>query len=309
MRIAVTGAGGFVGRHLVPAAAQAGHEVIPVYSPRDARGPGVDLESAAAVDAAVARARPEAVVHLAARRTPGGLAGLQALLDSNVRCAGNVLDAVMRHAPAARVVVVSSSAVYGMVPRERNPVEETEPLRPVLPYGTAKVEVEAIAGVYAGRGLDVVIARPFNHIGPGQQANFAAASFARQIALIQEGAAGPVIETGPLDRVRDLIDVRDVVRAYLLLLAGKPGPGPFNVCSGTPRTMEDVLREMLALTGLTAEIRRRTGQSSETDIPYQCGSYAALRSAVGWEPQVAWSQTLRDLLEDWRARVREAGAA
>jgi GDP-4-dehydro-6-deoxy-D-mannose reductase len=143
-------------------------------------------------------------------------------------------------------------------------------------------------------------------VGRTQPPDFAAASFARQLACIRSGAAPAVIECGPLDRVRDLIDVRDVVRASLLLLEGDPGPGPFNVCSGIPRAMGEVLREMLALTGIRAEIRSRPDGASVTDIPYQCGSYAALRRAVGWEPSIPWRETLVDLLEDWRERVGAA---
>jgi len=308
LRVLVTGAGGFVGGHLRSALERRGHEVVPVFSPRHATSErlAVDLADADAAARAVADARPDAVIHLAARARPAGLESFQALLDNNVRAAHSVLEAVRCLAPRAKAIIVSSSAVYGAVPRERNPVVEEEPLRPLLPYGASKAAVEAVASVYAAHGLDVITARPFNLLGPGQGADFVAGRFAQQMVQIAAGRAEPVIETGPLEPVRDFTDVRDAVRGYVALLEGRTGPGPFNVCSGIPRSVGDMLREMVALAGVNAAIRQRPGAGTPPglDVPYQCGSRAAIGKAVGWEPEVAWRETLLDMLEDWRTRAQ-----
>jgi len=308
LRVLVTGAGGFVGGHLRSALERRGHEVVPVFSPRHARSERLafDLADADAAARAVAEARPDAVIHLAARARPAGLESVQALLDNNVRAAHGVLEAVRCLAPRARTIIVSSSAVYGAVPAERNPVVEEEPLRPLLPYGASKVAVEAVASVYAAHGLEIVTVRPFNLLGPAQGAEFVAGRFAQQIVQIAAGRAEPVIETGPLEPVRDFTDVRDAVRGYVALLEGPTLRGPLNICSGIPRSVGDMLREMVALADVNAEIRQWPGAGTAPglDVPYQCGSRAAIAKAVGWEPEVAWRETLLDMLTDWRTRAR-----
>ena len=308
LRVLVTGAGGFVGGHLCRALELRGHGVVSLFSPRRATGEqlAVDLTDPEAVGRALADARPDAVVHLAARARPAGLESIQTLLDNNVRAAHNVLEAVRCAAPRARLIMVSSSAVYGAVSRERNPVVEEEPLRPLLPYGASKAAVEAVASVYAAHGLDVVTVRPFNLLGPGQGAEFVAGRFAQQIVQIAAGRAEPAIETGPLESVRDFTDVRDAVRGYVALLEGRTGPGPFNLCSGIARSVGDMLREMVALAGVNAEIRQRAGAGTPPglDVPYQSGSRGAIGKAVGWGPEIPWRETLQDMLLDCGQRVR-----
>ena len=307
MRVLVTGAGGFVGAHLRVALEQRGHEVVPVVSPRAAAATGfaIDLTDAEATARLVRQVRPDAVIHLAARARPAGLESATVLLENNIRAARSVLESLRCLAPQAKAIVVSSSAVYGAVPAERNPVVEAEPLRPVLPYGASKAAVEAIASVYRAQGLDVVTVRPFNLLGPGLGPEFVGGRFAQQIARIAAGLTDPRIETGPLEPVRDFTDVRDAVRAYVALLERRTGPGPFNLCSGTPRAIGEVLHEMLALAEVTAMIRRhpQAGTPPGLDVPYQCGSRAALGNAVGWAPEIPWRETLQALLTDWCARV------
>jgi GDP-4-dehydro-6-deoxy-D-mannose reductase len=304
----VTGAGGFVGGHLRSALEQRGYDVVSLFSPLHATAEqlAVDLADPEATARVVADAQPDALVHLAARARPAGLESMQALLDNNVRAAHNVLEAVRCLAPRARAIIVTSSAVYGAVPRERNPVLEEEPLRPLLPYGASKAAVEVVTSVYAAHGLDVVTVRPFNLLGPGQGAEFVAGRFAQEIVQIASGRAEPAIETGPLEPVRDFTDVRDAVRAYVALLEHRTGPGPFNVCSGIPRSVGDMLREMVALASVHAAIRQRPGAGTPPglDVAYQCGSRAAIGKAVGWEPEIPWRETLRDMLADWGQRVR-----
>lgn len=307
MRVLVTGGGGFVGRHLCVALEQRGHDVVPVVSPHAvvATPFAIDLTDPEAPAGVVRTVRPDAVIHLAARARPAGIEAAPVLLDNNIRAARNVLEALRRLAPRAKAIVVSSSAVYGAVPVERNPVVEDEPLRPLLPYGASKVAVEALASVYRAQGLDIVTVRPFNLLGPGLGPEFVGARLAQQIARIAAGLTDAVIETGPLNPVRDFTDVRDAVRAYVALLEGRTGPGPFNLCSGIPRAIGAVLQEMLALAAVKAAIRQhpQAGTPQGLDVPYQCGSRAALGTAVGWEPEIPWTETLQAVLTDWGARA------
>jgi GDP-4-dehydro-6-deoxy-D-mannose reductase len=200
--------------------------------------------------------------------------------------------------------------VYGPVPVARNPVVESEPLRPVLPYGASKVAVEALASVYAGQGLDIVTVRPFNLIGPGQGPEFVVARLAQQVARIAAGLAGScVIETGPLEPVRDFTDVRDAVRCYASLCEPRVGAGPFNVCSGVPRSIREVLTELTTLASVNATIHSgaAAGTPPGLDVSYQNGSRAAIAEAVGWVPEIPWDETLRQVLADWDTRVRAEG--
>jgi GDP-4-dehydro-6-deoxy-D-mannose reductase len=271
----------------------------------------VDLVDRDAALNAVASARPDAVVHLAGRARPGGLDSLQRLLHNNVVATQNVLEAVRRVAPHARVIVASSSAVYGRAPRHQNPVRENRSLHPVLPYGVSKVAVEALCSSYRALGLDVVTVRPFNVAGPGQSRSFVPASFAAQIIPIASGHAEPVVETGALDSVRDFTDVRDVACAYALLVErrGDLGQGPFNVCSGQPRRVGDILELMLRLAGVQAEVRSSAPdpELAALDVPYQCGEPAAIRRALGWRAVIPWEATLKDVLDDWSSRAETEG--
>src|SRR3954447_5619788 len=224
MKAVITGASGFAGRHLSAACEAAGDEVVAA-----SRGGGVDLRDARAARELLARVRPDAVYHLAARahvgeswRDPAGY------LRDNLALTVNVLEAVRLEAPEAVVVAVASGEVYG--PPAELPVTEAAPLRPQNPYAVSKASADLLAGFYAdAHGLRVIRARPFNHAGPGQEPTYAIASFARQVAL---GEGHPlVVVTGNPDTRRDYTDVRDVVRAYRLL-AAHAEPGIYNVCSG-----------------------------------------------------------------------------
>lgn len=305
MRVLLTGAGGFVGRFLVEELRRSGHDPVPVYSPHAASPAGVDLLDAEGIRRRIEEAAPEAVVHLAARAKPATIEALGSLMEENLSTTMNVLEAVRLAAPGARVVLASSSAVYGAIPREHNPIVEEEPLSPSLPYGATKAAVEAVASVYAARGVNILVVRPFNLVGPGQDANFAIASFGRQIALIKARRVEPVVETGPLDTFRDFTDVRDAVRAYVLLLERAPQGRRYNLCSGVARRLREVLNDLLNLADVRAVIREdpARGSGGPLDVRYQCGSRAAIERATGWAPAISWEQTLRDVNADWDLRT------
>ena len=220
----------------------------------------------------------------------------------------HLLDAARRAGLGQRVLVVGSAEEYGAVAEDELPIRETAPLRPASPYAVSKVAQAALAQLYGpAGGMRVVLTRTFHHTGPGRGEAFAESSFARQIAEIERGLRPPVIEVGNLDAVRDFTDVRDIVRAYWLLLDKGEAGQVYNVCSGRGRPIREVLDVLLGHRRARVEVRVDPGRLRPSDVPVQVGDPSRLQRATGWEPRIPLEQSLADLLEDWRARV--AGAA
>jgi GDP-4-dehydro-6-deoxy-D-mannose reductase len=209
-----------------------------------------------------------------------------------------VLEAVRAHAPGARVVVASSAEVYGAVRAAGSAVPETAPLAPVSPYGASKVAAETAAlQFHRAHGLDVVVARAFNAVGPGQSTDFALPGFAAQLAAIARGAGPPVLRVGNLDAERDLTDVRDVARAYALLVErGEPG-SVYNVCSGGAVSIRAALDALIRASGLEVRVEVDPMRLRPADAPRLVGDPAKLAAATGWRPEVPLERTLADLLD------------
>jgi GDP-4-dehydro-6-deoxy-D-mannose reductase len=298
LRVLVTGARGFVGGRLLPRLAAAGHTPI-----------GVDLEvdvgDLDAVTQAVRSAAPDAVIHLAALSfVPDSYRDPLATFRVNFLGVRNLLDAVAAHAAGARVVVVSTGNVYGVATPPAPPFDERARLFPGSPYARAKAAADLLARSYAERGLDVVRVRPFNHTGRGRPVSFVESSLARQAVEISLGRRRPRIEVGNLDAVRDFLDVGDVVDAYLRLLDRSVAPGVYNVASGVGRSVREVLGSLLALVGIaepTVEIAVEASRWRPTD--HAVGNAARLRGATGWAPRIPFDDTLRALIEGWRAEL------
>jgi GDP-4-dehydro-6-deoxy-D-mannose reductase len=294
-RVLITGASGFVGRHLAAACSEAGDEVHGA-----SRSSGADLRDAAAARAAVAAARPEVVYHLAAHAHVGASwedpAGT---LQENLAMAVNVLEAVREETPDAVVVAVGSSEAYGRP--DALPLTEDARLRPQSPYAASKAAADLLAGFYADAyGLRVVRVRAFNHAGPGQEPRYAISGFARQLAAGQAAGSEPVvIVTGNPDTRRDYTDVRDVVRAYRLL-AATGEPGAYNVCSGRALSA----RELVAALGEAAGARVRLEVDPERvrghEVSEMRGSPARLERLTGWCPEIPLARTLADTVAWWR---------
>jgi len=293
VRIWVSGARGFVGSWLVPRLEAAGHAVVAVD--RD-----VEVCDAAAVEASIGAARPEAIVHLAA------LASVAASLGEPARTARvnalgalHVLRAAQRRAPAARVLLVGSGEVYGAA--AEGAFDEAAPLAPGTPYARAKAVADRLGAVFAARGLDVVRARPFNHTGPGQGDAFVASSFARQLAEIEAGRRPPRLAVGNLAAVRDFLDVADVVEAYRLLLDRAVPAGAYNIASGAGIAIGELLGRLLAISTARPEVREDPARWRPANAAV--GDAGRLRRATGWAPRVPLDETLARLLADWRARI------
>ena len=322
MRLLVTGSGGFVGGHFVDYvhAEQPGVEVHGVVLPhggvswRAASGARVleaDLNDPAAAAAVVEEVRPAAILHLAGQSSVHrSWADPAGTLRTNVLGIVHVLDAARRAGLRPAVLVVGSADEYGPVPASDQPLVETTPLRPASPYAVSKVAQAALALLYGpAGGMRVVVTRTFPHTGPGRGESFAESSFARQIAEIEAGLREPVVEVGNLEAVRDFADVRDVVRAYDLLLEKGRGGEAYNVCSGRGRRIGDVLDRLLAATKVAIEVRVDPARLRPADVPVLVGDNAKLVAATGWQPRIPFEATLGDLLDDWRARVRTASAS
>jgi GDP-4-dehydro-6-deoxy-D-mannose reductase len=312
VRVLVTGAGGFVGGHLIAALRSRGHDVVPADRAPHAADHDtlpLDVTDPLAVRGVVELARPDAVAHLAAQAfVPASLEDPEATFDVNARGTLHVLDAVRALAgqggPAPRVLVVSSGDVYGAQPHEALPLRETTAPRPRNPYAASKIAAEALALAYARSfGVDAVVTRAFNHVGPGQDERFAVVAFAMQIARVAAGGA-PRVLVGNLDASRDFLDVRDVCGAYALLLEGGGAAGEiYNVCSGTATTMREVLRRLIELARVPVEVREDTARLRPADVPVSAGDPSKLREATGWAPRITLAAALRAVYDDAQARV------
>ena len=298
--ILVTGAAGFVGRHLL---AQLAAD-FPQASVHAAR---MDITDADAVVAAVRAARPDAVVHLA-----GVSAIPEAQREPELAWRVNLLGtlglarALLAHAPGASFVHAGSADAYGASFRSGLPLDEGALLAPLNTYAATKAAADLALGAMAGEGLRVVRLRPFNHTGPGQSDAFVLPAFARQVAAIAAGRQEPVLRVGALDAQRDFLDVRDVCAAYSACLAQSEGIAPgtvLNLASGTPRRIGAVLDELLAIAGVAARIEADPARLRRADIPLACGDARRARALLGWEPRIRWERTLGDVLEDWRGRA------
>jgi GDP-4-dehydro-6-deoxy-D-mannose reductase len=308
MRILVTGCRGFVGKHLVPLLEERGHDVIEADRTLGPSAFAFDVTDAAAVGAAIASARPDAIAHLAAQAfVPDSQEDPAATFDVNVGGTLNVLEAV-RHRRLSesglRVLVASSAEVYGVQPAAAYPLRESAPPLPRNPYAASKAAIEALALAYAhSYGVDAVVTRAFNHIGPGQDERFAVADFAAQLARIASGGE-PRLLVGNLDASRDFLDVRDVCAAYAVLLEGGGAAGEiYNVCSGVATSMKEVLRQLITIARVPVEVRDNPERMRAADIPVSVGTAAKLHEATGWLPRIPLGATLRAVYDDARERL------
>lgn len=313
MRALVTGARGFAGSHLVEALLAAGHEVVasdralPEALPGGAVSAELDVTDGDACWDVLTAQRPDAIFHLAGvAHVAQAESDPDTCLAVNVDGTRNLLDACLAGHAHVRVLLVSSAEVYGRVDPANLPVVEVHPLRPGTLYAASKACAEMHAHHAVARGLHVVVARAFNHIGPRQSDAFVAAAFAHQVARIEAGLQEPVVRVGNLEAVRDLSDVRDTVQGYLAaLLRGEPGD-VFNVTSGARVRIRDLLDTLLALSSVAIRVEVDAALLRPLDVPEFHGSGAFLAARSGWAPTFDLRRTLSDVLDYWRATVSRA---
>jgi GDP-4-dehydro-6-deoxy-D-mannose reductase len=297
VRVFVTGASGFVGRHLVPHLRAQDHEVV-------ATDLELDASDADAVAGFVARTAPDAIVHLAgvssvaaARRDPA------LAFRVNFLGAHALLEAAARHAPRARVLLVGTGDAYGSAAPGDPPFSEAAALRPGSPYSRTKAAADLLGASYLERGLDVLRVRPFNHTGAGQRDVFVASSFARQLVEIERGMRADRLEVGNLASVRDFLDVSDVVEAYALLCEPGVPAAAYNVASGRGVSAGALLHCLCALARLSPRIEVAEERFRPTD--QSIGDASRLRAATGWAPKISLETTLEHLLAHWRTELSE----
>lgn len=313
MRVLVTGADGFVGRHLVAALRSAGHRVVEaVLRPAAESGPGIrrlDVTDAAACRAVFRDTRPTHVVHLAAvSSVKFSLDHPEATERINVGGTRNILAAARALAPLPRVLLIGSSDEYGI--NDGNPLAEcpVSALHPTSPYARSKVEVERLVEAEPYLRAMTIRTRSFPHFGPGQSTLAVTAYFASIIVAIERGEHRPVLPVGNLDVIRDYTDVLDVVRAYTLLLErGAPGE-VYNVCSGRGVAIRTLLEQLIALAGVPLRIEADATRLRHNEIPKLVGDYTKLRKTTGWEPTIPLADSLRDILAWWRTAARAPAA-
>jgi GDP-4-dehydro-6-deoxy-D-mannose reductase len=297
MRALVTGAAGFVGRHLVAHLEAMGDTVVGVD-----RADGPDLLDGPGLERFVAEVAPDAVYHLAGWSDVGGSWRQPvATFETNANGTLNLLLACRDR--ALRVLSISSADVYGRVSLGELPLAEDAPLRPVTPYAVSKVASDFLGvQAYLGYDLDVVRVRAFNHLGPGQTNRFVAPAIAERIAR-NEFEGTEVVPVGNLTPRRDFTDVRDVVRAYRLLMTHGEAGEAYNVCSGVDLAISELADLMVAMARREMRLEEDPSLQRPVEIPVLRGDPAKIHKATGWEPEIPISSTLADLLAEWRQRV------
>jgi GDP-4-dehydro-6-deoxy-D-mannose reductase len=309
MRIFLTGIDGFAGRHLTALLAAEGHDVVgSSLEPGEVAGAGrvwrVDVRDPDDLEAAIGEARPDALVHLAAQTSVAAAFGRPGeTFAVNAMGTLHVLEAC-RQAGVERVLVVTSSEVYGRRAAADGPVPESAPLAPVSPYGASKAAQDLIGAQYwRGYDLQVVRVRAFPHTGPGQDPRFVFPSVARRIAMAEAGRGPAAIAIGNLDPTRDVSHVRDVVEAYALLLRQGAGGQAYNVCSGVGRTIGEALDVLASLSEVAIEFRVDPARLRPAEVPWMVGDPSLARETIGWTAVRSWEETARDLLDHWRERT------
>jgi GDP-4-dehydro-6-deoxy-D-mannose reductase len=306
MRVAVTGSSGFVGGHLVPYLRGLGDEVVTLDRTGD---DPVDVTDTHAVRDMLRATRPDAVYHLAGLSHVGeSWDAPETVFRVNATGALSVLRACA-DAGVERVLVVGSADEYGVVDPEDLPITEETPIRPITPYGASKAAADVLAlQAFLGDGLGTLRVRAFNHTGPGQSSTMLVPGLAERIATAERSGQRE-ISAGRLDVVRDLTDVRDVVRAYRLLVErGTPG-GAYNVCSGRGVSAREVAGLLLAMSELPLALVVDPDLLRTVDVPSLVGSPAKLKAATGWEPEIDLQTTMRDVLHAARAATAEDSSA
>lgn len=269
--------------------------------------PRVDLRQPGALDEYLTDGPPDAVIHLAAQTfVPQAFRDPAGTLQVNVLGTLNLLESLKRCGFSGAFLFVSSGDVYGQVSEGQLPITEELLPRPRNPYGVSKVAAELLCQQWSfAEPWRMMVARPFNHVGEGQKADFVIPAVARQIARIRHGLQEAHIEVGDIDVTRDFLDVRDVLEAYIDLLEKGRSGEVYNVCSGREYRVRDLIEQMasLAAVEVEVEIRQDPQRLRRAEQRRVCGSSAKLQEHTGWKPSYTMEQTLQDVLDDWDARV------
>lgn len=316
--VLVTGGQGFVGTRLTAALAER-HDDWLIETPSGPHSPSagadrpkLDITDTEAVTAWIRERRPDVVVHLAAvSAVTASVRDPRLAWRVNLQGTLNLVLALQAHAPGCHLLYVSSAEVYGASFNNARTVDETAVLQPLNPYAASKAAADILVRQAAAAGLSTTVMRPFNHTGAGQSEAFVGPSFAGQIARIEAGLKPPVLSVGSLDEQRDFLDVQDVVAAYIAALEGRDRLQPgevFNVASGRPVRIGDVLEHLLSLSRVSIRVEVDSARLRPAPIVRMVGDATRLRERLGWQPTIPLDRTLRALLDEGRQRAVGLGA-
>lgn len=312
IRLLVTGANGFVGRHVITAARLLDMQMqatarVACVDADGSRFVGLDIEDHMATRAALRDYRPTHVLHLAgtATTTPGA-DDTRGIWQTNVTATIGLANAILAEAPGCWLMFAGSGLVYGATARTVETLDETAVLAPSNAYAATKAAADLGLGAMVSSGLMTIRFRPFNHTGGGQTEDFAVPAFATQIARIEVGKAEPLIRVGDLSARRDFLDVGDVVDAYLAAIQKSDSLTSgtiLNLASGVPRRMQAVLDGLLALSQKPIRVESDPARMRPGDIPRYVGDASAAKRVLGWSPRRPFEATLADVLADQRRRA------
>ncbi len=306
-KVLITGVNGFVGQHLLDILDEYfviglthGGELEETENRKFHSGNILDSNF---LDEIIAKYQPESIIHLAAI-APTNFKDSEQVFKINLLGTNNLYQAVINHKSDSfnpKILYISSAEVYGKADNPEN-ITETSSLNPLNFYGTSKLAADRLTyQLSVSHKLNTVIVRPFNHTGPGQLPGFFVPDMLSQIVEIEKGDKEPVITVGNLDSIRDLSDVRDIVKAYKLILEGDATPGEvFNVCSGKGIVMKDLLDKILSLSSKQIEIKKDPEKVRPSDNPISIGNHDKLTKSFHWQPEYSLDQTLKDTIEFWR---------
>ncbi len=316
MRALITGITGFVGSHLAEHLLANGYQVYGTMRWRSRLDNinhiknkitliEADIRDSYSMEKAVRETEPDVIFHLAAQSfVPTSFHAPQETLSTNIVGTVNLLEAVRSSKTNPVIQIAGSSEEYGMVLPSETPIKETNPLRPLSPYGVSKVAEDTIAFQYhKSYGMKTVITRAFNHEGPRRGDVFSTSNFAKQVAEIEKGKKEPVIHVGNLDARRDFTDVRDVVRAYVLATQKCDYGEAYNICSGRAWQIGEMLNMLLKMSEKKIDVRQDPARMRPSDVPLLLGNYDKFRKKTGWTPEIPFEKTMEDLLDYWRAIV------
>lgn len=305
MNVLVTGANGFVGQHLVRELTQHGITVVTVGGPKppssqsDSTTYSLNLTNPAEADQ-IDFSQVDAVIHLAGLAAVGpSFDNPKLYMDTNVGMEVNLFEAALKQDQRPRFLIVSSGSLYDVT--AGLPLTELSPIAPSSPYAESKVAQEQTAAEYAKQGFECLVVRPFNHIGPGQLDGFIVPDLTKQIVAVEQGKASEIL-VGNLDTERDYTDVRDIVRAYRLLVEKGRAGETYNICSGHATSGHALLETMLTISTAQPVVKPNPALMRPSDNPVIYGSHDKLTADTGWQPEIPLSTTLSDVFAEWRNR-------
>lgn len=297
-KLYITGGSGFVGQHIARIVADGGFGACTLHAMPD----HLDIRDGKALQASLAAVRPDWVIHLAALSfVPDSFANPRETLDVNLFGTLSLLCALREMKFSGRLLYVSSGDVYGAVPESALPVDESRWPEPRNPYAASKIAAETLClQWHRSEQLDVMVVRPFNHIGPGQSERFVVPALARQVARIAAALQEPKLVVGDIDVTRDFSDVRDVVRAYAAMLERGQAGRTYNVCSGREVTIRSILHTLCTLARVDPAIVQDSARLRPSEQRRMVADCQRLRADAGWEPAIPLETSLQQILDQFR---------